>query len=123
MAVCYLDAGSAKASPYLIDLRMTSCISTDLSQLKQYWTVATLKLNFLGVLPAKRDVVQYLMFLLKKDRAGKNQRSLENCAYMLACSLLNQQLYRNIYTNGLKYIKEKVIRLYKNFKNTVDKAI
>ena len=41
----------------------------------------------LGVLSTKEDVIRCMLYLLRKDRAGKYHRDISQACYLLACSL------------------------------------
>ena len=74
----------------------------------------------LGVLPTARDVVQCLLFLLRPDRSGRTQRTIEDARYMVVSTLVDQWLYCNIYTIGLKHVKKRILKLYGEFKQHIN---
>ena len=55
-------------------------------------------------------------FLLRPDRSGRTQKTIEDASYMVASTLVNQWLYCNIYTIGLRHVKKRILKLYGEFK-------
>ena len=76
----------------------------------------------IGVLPSKKQVVECMMYIMRQDRAGKSHMTVDDGAYLVACSLIDQWLYCNIYTVTLRVIKKRVLNLYKDFQNEMNKA-
>ena len=69
-----------------------------------------------GVLPTKKDIIQCMLFLLRPENSGKTQRNAEDACYIVASSLIENWLYSNIYTKGVKDVKKQIFELYKKFK-------
>ena len=69
-----------------------------------------------GVLPTKKDIIQCMLFFLRPENSGKTQRTTEDACYIVASSLIENWLYSNIYTKGIKHVKKQIFELYKKFK-------
>ena len=72
-----------------------------------------------GVLPTKKNFVEVMMHLLRRDRAEKSQLTVEEASRMVACTLIEHWQYCNIYTVTEKYVKRKVFALHKQFKDKI----
>ena len=75
-----------------------------------------------GVLPTQKNVVEVMMYLLRRDQAGKSQLTVEEASRMVACTLIEHWQYCNIYTVTEKYVKRKVLALHKQFKDKIKKS-
>jgi len=75
-----------------------------------------------GVLPTKKNVIEVMLYLLRLDRAGRSQLTVEKASHIVACTLLEHWQYCNIYTVTEKYVKRKVLDLYKEFKDKIKKS-
>ena len=71
-----------------------------------------------GILPTKKNV-ECMMYLMRKDRAGKQQRTVTDGANLLAVALQSHWQYCNIYTLHLKNIEKHITKLYTEFKDNV----
>ena len=67
-----------------------------------------------GVLSTKKDIIQCMLFFLRPENSEKTQRTTEDACYIVASSLIENWLYSNIYTKGVKYVKKKFLTRIKN---------
>ena len=72
-----------------------------------------------GVLPTKKMVIEVMLYLLHPRRVGQSQRSRSDVADMLASVLQEHWIFCNLYTISTKNIKKHIIKLYKDFFQTV----
>ena len=63
-----------------------------------------------------------MMYLLRRDRAGKSQLTIEKASHMVACTLIEHWQYCNINTITEKYVRRKVLALHKQFKAKIKKS-
>ena len=68
---------------------------------------------------ADKDVIESMLYLLRPERAGKNNRSIDEAANLLSYALMQQWEYCTVYTVNIKYIKKRVIKLYNDFQNNI----
>ena len=76
-----------------------------------------------GVLPTKKNVVECLMYLMRKDRAGKQQRTVTDGINLMAYTLIAHWEFCNIYTIHRKNLVQRLQRLYSDFKNNVQQRV
>ena len=55
---------------------------------------------------ADKDVIESMLYLLRPERAGKNNRSIDVAANLLSYALMQQWEYCTVYTVNIKYIKK-----------------
>ena len=72
-----------------------------------------------GVLPVKKDIIQSMMYLLAKGRAGKSQRTVDEAARLLAYITMEHWEYCTLYTVKIQHIQKKILKLYTTFKDFV----
>lgn len=63
----------------------------------------------LGVLPSKKNVVECMVYLMRKDRAGKQQRTVQDGANLLAFILVQHWEYCNVYTITQLNVAKRVV--------------
>ena len=51
-----------------------------------------------GVLPASKDIVQAMLYLLRPDRAGKNSRTVDEACRLLSYAVIGHWEYCIVYT-------------------------
>ena len=68
-----------------------------------------------GILPTRKDIIQFMLYLLRPKRAGKVQRSKEDAAVMLAMLVQEHWLFCNLYTVTTVSIKKHILSLYNSF--------
>ena len=71
-----------------------------------------------GKLPVEKVVIQAMMDLLEKEE-GKPQRSMPDAAKILSKRLIEHWNFCTVYTIKERHVVEKIIELYKEFKNNV----
>ena len=76
-----------------------------------------------GILPTKKQIIECMMYLLRPSTAGKNQRSKEDAAKILASVLQDHWLYCNIYTIDKRYISKKILDLYSRFQTNLNRPV
>ena len=69
-----------------------------------------------GLLPTNQDVIESMLYLLRPERAGRAVRSVEDAENILSYALRQQWEHCTVYTIGIKHIKEKVSKIYKDFR-------
>ena len=72
-----------------------------------------------GVLPTKKNVVECLMCLLRKDRAGKQQRTVKDAINLMAYTLISHWEFCIIYTIHRTNVVKRLDKLYNTFKSHV----
>ena len=72
-----------------------------------------------GLLPSKKNVIECMLYLMRKDRAGKEQRTVQEGAYLLAHILIEHWQNCNIYTRAHKNVAAKIVKLYQEFKTNI----
>ena len=68
-----------------------------------------------GKLPTKKEILEYMLYLLRPKKAGQNQRSKDEAAGSLAEILQEHWLFCNIYAMTRRSVKLKILDLYSNF--------
>lgn len=76
-----------------------------------------------GVLPASRDIVQGMIYLLRPDRAGKHARTVEDAARLLAYAVIEHWEYCSIYTIIIKHVHNKIKKIYEVFKQNANTRV
>ena len=72
-----------------------------------------------GVLPTKKDIIQSMIYLLAKARAGTRQRTVQEAARLLAYVTMEHWEFCTAYTVKVQHIQKKVLKLYNTFKEYV----